>query len=282
MYRTICCELWTDPKVKALTASEKLLFLYLITNPHSHMSGIYYLPTAFMQHEVNLGRGFDGAWMGLMKSKLIDAHTPLSQVWVVNMLPYQAKGNKSEKGVASHLNTLHASPLLERFLVKYPQITQYLSHDFIRCPIDTPSIPHTKLPSPVPVPDSESSLIPKEGKESEKGEFEIFWDCYPKKAGKKAALKAFQHAQDRPRIDDLLAAIHRAKASPQWAKEGGQFIPHPATWLNRGQWADVPTEPMPSVFEEFLARGERDDEPTGVFERLAAADGATVGEDVSE
>lgn len=178
MYRTICCELWTDPKVKALSASEKLLFLYLITNPHSHMSGIYYLPTAFMQHEVGLGRGFDGAWMGLLKSELVEAHPALSQVWVVNMLPYQAKGNKSEKGVASHLNTLHASPLLERFLLRYPQIAQYLSADFIRCPIDTPSntplIPHSKLPSPVPDPVSDSSSDSEEGKESEKGELENF------------------------------------------------------------------------------------------------------------
>jgi hypothetical protein len=248
MYRTICCELWTDPKVKALSASEKLLFLYLITNPHSHMSGIYYLPTAFMQHEVNLGRGFDGAWMGLMKSKLIDTHSPLSQVWVVNMLPYQAKGNKSEKGVASHLNTLHTSPLLERFLVKYPQITQYLSHSFIRCPIDAPLMPHTKLPSPVPVPvpvpdSSLSSPKSEEGKESEKGEFESFWTAYPKKIGKRAAEKAWQTARKRPALPRILAALSSAKSSPDWKKEQGKYIPHPTTWLNQGRWDDVLTLP---------------------------------------
>ena len=286
MYRTICCELWTDEKVQALTAHEKLLFLYLITNPHSHMSGIYYLPTAFMQHELNMGRGFDGVWMGLLRSGLVDADEKRSQVWVVNMLPYQAKGNKAEKGVASHISTLHNSPLISRFLAKYPQITQYLSSEFIRCPIDTPSIPYTKVPYPDPDPVPDSSLSsPKseseEGKESEKGEFEIFWNCYPRKVGKKAAQKAFQNAQNRPRIDDLLAAIHRARGSPQWAKEGGQFIPHPATWLNRGQWDDVPVESRPSVFEEFLARGA-EHEPTGVLEGLDALDGTTVGQKLSK
>ena len=94
-------------------------------------------------------------------------------------------------------------------------------------------------------------------------EFERFWTLYPKKVGKKLARKAFRNAQDRPRIDDLLAAVERAKRSPQWAKENGQFIPHPATWLNRGQWADVPVEAKPSVFEEFLARGEEHDEIEG-------------------
>lgn len=87
-------------------------------------------------------------------------------------------------------------------------------------------------------------------------EFEQFWAEYPRKIGKKAAQKAFQNARDRPPIDDLLEALRKAKRSPQWLKDNGQFIPHPATWLNRGQWADVPTETKPSVFEEFLARGE--------------------------
>jgi hypothetical protein len=184
--------------------------------------------------------------------------------------------------VAYHLNTLHQSPLIERFLRQYPQIAPYLPSDFVRCPIEAPSIPHTDFPSPVPVPSSVPSLLSEEGKESEKGEFETFWNAYPKKAGKKAAQKAFQNARDRPRINDLLESISRQRASPQWAKEGGQFIPHPATWLNRGQWADVPTEPRPSVFQEFLARGQHHDESTGVFTGLATLDGATVGPDVSD
>jgi len=236
MYRTICCELWTDDKVQALSAHEKLLFLYLITNPHSHMSGIYYLPTVFMQHEVNLGRGFDGAWKGLLKSELVQADEQRSQVWVVNMLPYQAKGNKSEKGVASHLNTLHPSPLVARFLAKYPQIAQWLSSDFIRCPIDTPSIPYTKVPSPV-----SSSPNSEEGKESENGEFEQFWNLYPRKVGKKAAKRSWDAAKDKPSLSVMLAAVSISSSSSDWIKDHGKYIPHPATWLNHGRWDDEPT-----------------------------------------
>ena len=156
MYRTICCELWTDDKVQALTPHEKLLFLYLITNPHSHLSGLYYLPTILIRHEVQLGRGFDGAWKGLLTSPMVAYESARSLVWVVNMMLYQGRGQKTEKGVASHLATLHASPLLERFLLRYPQIIPYLSSDFIRCPIDTPSEGHRAFPSPVP----DSSLNP--------------------------------------------------------------------------------------------------------------------------
>lgn len=78
----------------------------------------------------------------------------------------------------------------------------------------------------------------------EPGAFEQFWAVYPKKVGKRAAQKAFQNAQNRPRIDDLLKAIERAMKSEQWRKDGGQFIPNPATWLNQGRWDDEPVQIM--------------------------------------
>jgi hypothetical protein len=28
--------------------------------------------------------------------------------------------------------------------------------------------------------------------------------------------------------------------SAEWTKDGGQFIPHPATWLNQKRWEDEP------------------------------------------
>ena len=108
-----------------------------------------------------------------------------------------------------------------------------------------------------------NSLQSEEGKKSEEGEFDQFWKAYPRKVGKAAALKAFKNAHNRPRIDDLLQAISAQRSSPQWTKDNGQFIPHPATWLNRGQWADeavIPTRPHdPNGFldgmKAFLERG---------------------------
>lgn len=76
-------------------------------------------------------------------------------------------------------------------------------------------------------------------------EFELFWAAYPKKVGKKAAQKAFLNAQNRPQIDDLLDSVGKAKLSEQWRKEGGQFIPNPATWLNQGRWDDEPVQIVP-------------------------------------
>jgi len=66
-------------------------------------------------------------------------------------------------------------------------------------------------------------------------DFHEFWKAYPQKTGKKAALRAWQKARDRPPISEILAAISRAKNSRQW-RNG--YIPNPSTWLHQGRWSD--------------------------------------------
>jgi len=78
--------------------------------------------------------------------------------------------------------------------------------------------------------------------ESEGGDkvFEAFWKAYPAKKGKANAIKAWKKLKC-DRIGDLIiAAAERQKTWPEWKKDGGQFIPHPATWLNRAGWEDEP------------------------------------------
>ena len=71
--------------------------------------------------------------------------------------------------------------------------------------------------------------------------FELFWGAYPKKKSKEAARKAFKRvAPDEDLFDRIMAAIGRARTSPEWLREGGRFIPYPATWLNGGAWDDEP------------------------------------------
>ena len=72
-------------------------------------------------------------------------------------------------------------------------------------------------------------------------DFERFWGAYPRKVAKKKAFKAWNGAKDKPDVQAIIKAVETHKASEQWRKDGGQFIPHPATWLNAGQWEDVVT-----------------------------------------
>ena len=69
-------------------------------------------------------------------------------------------------------------------------------------------------------------------------EFAEFWRAYPKKVGKDAALRAWD--KKKPNLQNVLNALQWQKNSTQWKKDGGKFIPNPATYLNEGRWQDEP------------------------------------------
>lgn len=70
--------------------------------------------------------------------------------------------------------------------------------------------------------------------------FEKFYSEYPKKKSRGQAEKAFAKLKPNEQlVDQMILAIGKAKTSDDWKKENGQFIPHPATWLNATGWLDV-------------------------------------------
>lgn len=74
--------------------------------------------------------------------------------------------------------------------------------------------------------------------------FEALWAEYPRKVGKGDAAKAF--AKLKPDADlqsTMLAAVKRQRESEQWKRDGGQFVPHMATWINGRRWLDEGCEP---------------------------------------
>lgn len=70
--------------------------------------------------------------------------------------------------------------------------------------------------------------------------FAEFWSAYPRKTAKPAALRAFRAQRINGKLPDILADVDRRKHAPEWAKDGGQFIPHPATYLTQRRWEDGP------------------------------------------
>ena len=98
-----------------------------------------------------------------------------------------------------------------------------------------------------PIPDSKPYIntdnippLPPKG-----NEFDLFWKAYPKKKAKGDAEKAWKSVKADKHIDAILLAVEQQKQSPEWLKDGGQFIPHPATWLRGKRWEDSEPEPTP-------------------------------------
>ena len=101
----------------------------------------------------------------------------------------------------------------------------------------------TPTPTPTPTPFKEGGV----------GEtrFEQFWAAYPRKVGKQEARKAWDDLRPSAAlVETILKAVEAQRRWPQWVKDGGQFIPYPATWLNGDRWTD-------QLVETLLSEAER-------------------------
>ncbi len=101
-------------------------------------------------------------------------------------------------------------------------------------PVDTESQP-TRNPNQEPITNNQLPPKPPAGDVR----FERFWSYYPKKVGKDAAHRAFLRRKvDDNLLNQMLQAMSLQASSEQWQRNGGQYIPNPATWINQGRWQD--------------------------------------------
>ncbi len=84
--------------------------------------------------------------------------------------------------------------------------------------------------------------------------FDEFWAAYPRKVGKPDAVKAFTKALKKTDFAGLMVGLKGYRFS-----EDPQYIPHPATWLNKERWVLELVEPRPTA----------DDDPYGAAAWLA-------------
>jgi len=69
--------------------------------------------------------------------------------------------------------------------------------------------------------------------------FDIFYKNYPKKKAKDDAKRAFAKINPSEELlAEMLVAIEKFKKTDDWIKEGGKYIPYPATWLRGKRWED--------------------------------------------
>lgn len=72
-------------------------------------------------------------------------------------------------------------------------------------------------------------------------EFDTFWKMYPNKKGRAVAERCWSKLSANEKTL-ALEALPKHCECDQWKKDAGQFIPHPATWLNQKRWEDEITE----------------------------------------
>jgi hypothetical protein len=97
---------------------------------------------------------------------------------------------------------------------------------------------------------------------------EMIYQAYPRKIGKKAALKAIAAAlrsdselpRQSPHPSYCLLRLTQAYAAAvaTWPAKDREFIPHPATWFNRGSYLDDPQEWQSKAARTTIAAQPRD------------------------
>jgi hypothetical protein len=262
MYRSIETSIWSDPKVRALSTDGKLLFVYLITNNHAHLGGLYYLPKPYITHEISLSASrIDTLLDTLSSTDLVHYDTTTETVWVVNMFRYQCDGPKQRQSVTNHLKTLHNSCLVQQFCDWYGMDNPCPAHTVSHTPSNTVS--DTKPPL--------GSAEQEQEKEQEKNRnrvcaasaalarsqslpgFDLFWSAWPRhprKVDKGRCKRLWVREGLEPLSSEIVSAIGRCKSSSDWTKDNGQFIPMPYTWLNQRRW-EAPSAPSPQRDEEL-------------------------------
>lgn len=69
--------------------------------------------------------------------------------------------------------------------------------------------------------------------------FSTFYEAYPRKEARKDAEAAFAKLNPSSELlAKMLAAIAAKRQTADWTKEGGKFVPLPATWIRAERWND--------------------------------------------
>lgn len=81
--------------------------------------------------------------------------------------------------------------------------------------------------------------------------FSRFWAAYPNKKSKKDAKKAWDKLHpDIELCRKMAVALEAQKRSEGWTRDGGRYIPLPASWIRGERWTDEVTIPAPAYDEE--------------------------------
>jgi hypothetical protein len=253
-FASIAPTIWTSEtgrEWRRLGASHQVLGLYLITNPHATIYGLYYLPMVIVAEETGLQRATVLKVLQAFADQQYALYDePSEWCWVQNMAARQLQLTSQPNprdprlvGVRRWYERCPNNPFLGPFYDHY--------HDLFDLD-ERRDGGRASLPSVVRVPVVANGSLRAASMEL----FEQWWAHYPKQTGKKAALAEWLAIKPIPDDTFTAKAIHtveRQKLSADWIKEGGQFIPDPERWLKKGRWDDRATE-LPLISEADAQR----------------------------
>jgi hypothetical protein len=126
-YATVSPLFWTGSTGKKLRKNPdaQRIALYLMTCPHSHQTGVYYLPMMYLCNEVGIPeKGASKALAWLSEEGFAKYDNASEWVWVCEMASWQIGSSLTEtdkrcKGVQQYISTIPSLPFVPGFRARY-------------------------------------------------------------------------------------------------------------------------------------------------------------------
>ena len=117
-YIRVASKFWQDEKVKALSDDARLLYLYVLTSPHSNMAGYYVLPKPYVAYDLNWSpERLDKAFTKLLDNRLILYCEQSDVILIPNFLKYNPIQNKNQAiGANRRILELPQNGLIDEFI----------------------------------------------------------------------------------------------------------------------------------------------------------------------
>lgn len=236
-YGVVSPKFWIGETGKALRGKPEaqIVALYLMTCPHANMIGVFHCPLVYIAHETGLTfEGASKALASLSEAQFLTYDEGSETVFVHRMAAYQVgESLKPEdnrvKSVVKEWQNIGPSALQQAFAAIY-SIAFHL-------PIGEKKASPSKAPRK-PLRSQEQDQD-KNKTPSGASPFEVFYKAYPKKEARKDAESVFAKLNPSEELlARMLAAIDVKRSTIDWTKDGGKFVPLPATWLRAERWND--------------------------------------------
>lgn len=240
-YGVVSPKFWIGETGKSLRGKpeSQIVALYLMTCPHANMIGVFHCPLVYIAHETGLSfEGASKALASLSEARFLTYDEASETVFVHRMAAYQVgESLKPEdnrvKSVAKEWQNIGPAGLKAAFAAIYSIAFHLPADDKKASPSKAPRKPLRSQEQ-----DQDKNKTP-----SGPSPFEVFYQAYPKKEARKDAESVF--AKLNPSEDLLarmLSAIEAKCRTADWTKDGGKFVPLPATWLRAERWNDEPVD----------------------------------------
>jgi hypothetical protein len=254
MYTRVESRFWADEKMRAASQEARYLMLYLLTNPHRNMIGLYYLPAAYACYDLGWHeKQFRERFGELLQANVIQYDPTIGVLWIKNYLRHNplANPNQVKKAIAmldeipktalylpffEHLKQF-AKPLYEPLLNSLETVAATVSKQGSGS--GTGSGSELKHMGDSPPPPARGTR----GAEEYSADFEQFWKAYhpARRKAKKSAYDEWKRlGSSRPPVEELVRILKVQSGWRNWKEENGKYFPWPERWLKNRRWEDEP------------------------------------------